>query len=250
MRVTWWGHSTVTLDVSGVRILTDPALTGQVAHLWRRRGPVPAHDARQADVVLVSHLHADHLHLPSLRLVSRRARLVLPAGGEGLVRRSGHPLRPIDVGGRVRVRDFTVTAVAAAHDGRRSPVSRFRGPALGYLIETPDARVWFAGDTDLHESFAGLGPVDLALVPVGGWGPTLGTGHLDPERAAEAVRRVGARAAIPIHYGTLWPRGMSRVGTDRFLGPGREFAERAADVAPDCRVVILDPGDTWTVGSG
>jgi L-ascorbate metabolism protein UlaG (beta-lactamase superfamily) len=255
MRVTWWGHSTVTISLDGMRLLTDPALTGQVAHLRRRRGPLPRLEARRADAVLVSHLHADHLHLPSLRLVDARARLLLPGGASSLLRgRTGLGLADratwMQVGSSVAVGGVRVTAVPAAHDGRRTTVSRISGPALGYLLEG-SARVWFAGDTDLHDAMEDLRPVDVALVPVGGWGPTLGPGHMDPLRAAEAVRRVEARVAIPIHYGTLWPRGLTRVSPERFLGPERAFAEHAARIAPGTEVVVLAPGGRWqAAGTG
>ena len=71
--------------------------------------------------------------------------------------------------------------------------------------------------------------VDLALVPVGGWGPTLGDRHLDPQQAAEAVERVGATWALPVHYGTFWPVGMralNRTNHQRlFETPGSRFAD-------------------------
>ena len=78
--VTWWGHATATVVDRGVRVLTDPVLTPGLAHLRRRRGPTPATGAARADVVLVSHLHADHLHLASLAMVDPAAPVVVPAG--------------------------------------------------------------------------------------------------------------------------------------------------------------------------
>ena len=65
VRVTWWGHATVEVQEPGLRLLTDPVLRNRLAHLRRRRGPVPA--PGPPDVVLLSHLHADHVDLPSLR---------------------------------------------------------------------------------------------------------------------------------------------------------------------------------------
>jgi len=248
VRITWWGHSTVCVEDSGVRLLTDPVITDRVAHLRRRRGSSPTpDDLGELDAVLVSHLHADHLHLPSLRrIVGEATTVVLPAGGARFVRTAlGVRFAPrcveLGVGEEVRIGAVRVRAVPAAHDGRRGPWSRHRAEAVGYLVDGA-ATTWFAGDTGLFPGMAGLGPVDLALVPVGGWGPSLGPGHLDAAFAAEAVRRVAAACAVPVHFGTFWPIGFDRVRPDRFFDPGDEFATLAATVAPDTRVEVLAPG--------
>lgn len=250
MRVTWWGHSTVTLECDGTRLLTDPVLTSRVGHLRRRRGPAPTAEASEADVVLISHLHADHLHLTSLPLVSPDARIVLPRGGARLVAKScgsdvGDRCVEVESGSHVEIGGLTITAVHAEHDGRRGPWTSARGPALGYRIDGP-VSAWFAGDTGLYDDLAGsVGTVDVALVPVGGWGPTLGEGHLDPTRAAEAVRRVGARHAVPVHYGTFWPIGLDWLRPELFLPPGTAFARLLAD--EPVRVDVLDPGESTEV---
>ena len=250
---TWWGHATVWLEDSGVRLITDPLLGDRLAHLRRMRGPRPVLPAAP-DVVLISHLHADHLDIPSLRRIPPDAVFVVPPGAAGLIHRrlGGHysgncvELAP---GGETTIKDLTVRAVPAAHDGRRGPWSRLRGDALGFVIEG-SARTWFAGDTGLFDGMSTLGPVDLALVPVGGWGPSLHPSqHLDPADATEAVRRAGASEAIPIHYGTFWPVGMARVRPHMFHSPGTEFARLAAERLPDVRAHVLAPGDTVEIGT-
>jgi L-ascorbate metabolism protein UlaG (beta-lactamase superfamily) len=253
MRVTWWGHSTATLEDSGVRLLTDPVLTGQLAHLRRRRGPVPGPAARDADAALISHLHADHLHVRSLRQLSPGTRLVVPRGAAALLARKDKALaeRCVEVqeGDEITIGALQVRAVPAAHSGRRHPRSRYAAPALGYVI-TGRCRVWFAGDTDLFEKMDRLGPLDLALLPVGGWGPTLGHGHLDPARAVEAVQRSRPRLTIPIHWGTLWPIGLSRLRPDLFFLPGPQFASLAAAAQPLTRVHVLAPGEDLVLERG
>ena len=87
MLVTWWGHSSVTVQWADTRLLFDPVLGNSIAHLRRRRGPTPAAQARDADAVLISHLHADHCHLPSLRLLSAGTRVIGPAGLADFLRR-------------------------------------------------------------------------------------------------------------------------------------------------------------------
>jgi L-ascorbate metabolism protein UlaG (beta-lactamase superfamily) len=246
MRVTWWGHSTATVEDSGVRLLTDPVLTGRLAHLRRRRGPDPGVSARDADAALISHLHADHLHARSLRQLFPRTQLVVPLGAAALLARKDRALadRCVEVqeGDEIAVGALKVLAVPAVHSGRRHSRSRYAGPALGYVI-AGHRRAWFAGDTDLFDEMTQLGPLDLALLPVGGWGPTLGHGHLDPVRAVEAVRRSRPRLAIPIHWGTLWPVGLNHFRPDLFILPGPRFASLAAAAQPLTRVRVLTPGE-------
>ncbi len=81
-----------------------------------------------------------------------------------------------------------------------------------------------------------VGPVDAALLPVGGWGPYLGEGHLNAERAAEALARLAPRNAVPVHYGTYWPIGMDAVRPHEFHAPGEEFVRLAAERAPAVKV--------------
>ena len=251
--VTWWGHATTTIEIGGVRILTDPVFTRQLGHLSRIGGPIPAADARSADVVLISHMHSDHLHIPSLRQLHSSPQLVVPTGSGRLLRQVEDRfdrVHHVDVGDVITVGEVMIRAVPASHDGRRHPGSRIRGPALGYLIESGGVRVWFAGDTGLVDSMADLGPVDLALIPIGGWGPTLGEEHLDPIRAAKAVRLARARHAVPIHYGTFWPIGLRKVHGSSFLKlfeqPPLHFAaELARDELTEARILRIGETARW-----
>ena len=87
-------------------------------------------------------------------------------------------------------------------------------------------------------------PIDIALLPVWGWGPTLGRGlHLDPLRAAQALRLIRPRAAVPIHWGTYWPHALGRVFPERLVEPPAGFVEYAAELAPDVQTVPTAVGD-------
>jgi len=245
MRITWWGHATALVEDAGIRLLTDPLLTDRVAHLRRRRGPSPDPSVGRVDVAVISHLHADHLHLPSLRRLAPDAVIVVPRGGGRLLPGFGN-VREVRAGDTVAVGDLTVSVVPAAHDGHRGPWSRAVAPAVGYVVRGR-CSTYFAGDTDFFAGMADLGPVQVALLPVGGWGPTLGAGHLDPNRAAHALRVLRADTAVPIHYGTLWPVGLDRFWPQRFADPGPEFAAAAAEQAPQTTVRVLRPGEALTV---
>ena len=250
-RVTWWGHSTVWLTDSGVRLLTDPLLTSRLAHLRRMAGPEPVLPGAP-DAVLLSHLHADHCHLPSLRALPGEPVLIVPRGAKafiasGLGRAAAGRCVELGPGEETTVGAVRVRTVPAAHDGGRGPWSRQRAAAIGFVVEGA-SRTWYAGDTGLFDGMAELGPLDLALIPVGGWGPTLGAaGHLDAEAAAEALRRVKASWAVPVHYGTFWPIGMGHVRQHMFRDPGTSFARHAERTAPGTRVRVLTHGETMTV---
>jgi L-ascorbate metabolism protein UlaG (beta-lactamase superfamily) len=115
--------------------------------------------------------------------------------------------------------------------------------ALGFLV-TGSERVYFAGDTDLFPELAELASerLDVALVPIGGWGPRLGAGHLDPRRAAQAIRLIKPRVAVPIHWGFLRPLGLGRFSPRYLTEPGAVFARICAEVAPRVEVRLLEPG--------
>jgi L-ascorbate metabolism protein UlaG (beta-lactamase superfamily) len=242
---TWWGHSTVTVELGGTRVATDPLLGDRLLHL-RRYAATPGPAAAEADLVLVSHLHRDHCDLPSLARYAGSVPILAPRGSERLLARLGRgrlvTVEPGDVVERAGVR---VEVLAATHDGRRDPLARERPPALGFRFANDAGSCWYPGDTELRADMASVGAVELALVPVGGWGPTLAEGHLDPDEAAEAVRRVGARWAVPVHWGTFWPTGLARVlpaNHDRlFSRPGARFAEALSGSGTEA--VVLAPGE-------
>jgi L-ascorbate metabolism protein UlaG (beta-lactamase superfamily) len=247
LAVTWWGHASATLELSGARVAVDPLLVDRLAHL-RRAGATPADTASKADLVLVSHQHADHLHLASLRRFRPDVPVVGPVGAERLLARSGaRQVLTLAPGDAVDVGSVRIEALPAAHAGGRHPLARGPGVAIGFRIEAGDVSAWYPGDTGLRDDMSDVAPVDLALVPVGGWGPTLPhLHHLSPVTAAEAVRRVGARHAVPVHWGTFWPIGLERVAPGRhhrlFVSPGERFVA-ALDQPADPTPVVLEPGE-------
>jgi L-ascorbate metabolism protein UlaG (beta-lactamase superfamily) len=243
-RVTWLGHATVLIELGGVRLLTDPVLRGHLLHMKRVAPSVDPALLSGLGAVLISHMHLDHFDVPSLGRLERAAtQLVVPAGsGRRAARRGFARVIEVSEGDRTDLGAVSVLTVPASHPGNRYPLGA-KTEALGYVIEADGRRVYFAGDTDLFDGMTELGELDVALMPVWGWGPRLGPGHLDPERAAEALALLEPRVAVPIHWGTLFPR-VNRDRTERLTRPPHEFAAAAARVAPTVEVRILPPGDS------
>jgi len=222
-----------------VRLLTDPLLRSRVGHL-RRHGSAPR-DLGRVDVVLVSHLHYDHLDLPSLRMLQPRPRAVCPAGGGGLLARAGYEeIDELLPGQSVQLGDVRVEATRAEHGDTRRPGGP-SAPPLGFVIRG-ERSAYFAGDTDLFAEMAQIGPVDVALLPVAGYSPRLGEGHLDPKRAAEAAALIEPRVAVPIHWGTF--RSLVQPIGPWFTSPPTAFAAEVAELAPKTTVRVLAPGET------
>ena len=241
-RLTWLGHSTVLLETAGVRLLTDPVLRARIGPVGRRLDLVEI-DLATVDAVLISHLHHDHLDLPSMRLLPPEVRVIVPSGAGALLRGSGFPnVTELAVDQSTTWGSAVIEAVPARHEGRRRPFGP-NAPALGFRIAGEDV-IYFAGDTDIFPEMAGLATdLDLAILPVGGWGPTLRGGHMDAVRAAKALTLLRPRTAVAIHWGTLWPIGMGRVRRARFEEPGRRFVDEARRIAPLVSVPLLVPGD-------
>lgn len=245
-RLTYVGHATVLIELGGVRLLTDPVLRASIGHL-RRHGPVPAPEvSEKLDAVLVSHLHLDHLDLPSLRRIDRGVRLLVPRGAGALARKAGFAhAEELVAGDSVRVEGLEIVATDAVHDDRRRPMGVTRADAIGFVLRG-ERSIYFAGDTDLFDDMAQLEPdLDVALLPIWGWGPSLGPGHLDPGGAARAAAMLRPRIAVPIHWGTFYPRGL-RAG-ERLTGPPQEFGAQLARLAPDVEVHVLNPGQSLTL---
>ena len=240
--ITYVGHSTVLLEICGVRILTDPMLRSRAGFLRRNPDDVSPDSLASLDLVLISHLHRDHLDLPSLRALPAGTLLLVPRGGGRLASGGRREVVEIGVGETHSLGPVEVTAVPAVHDERRGPWGPTAQP-LGFVVKEGSARrVYFAGDTDLFEGMAEIGPLELALLPVWGWGHQVGAGHLDPERAARALPMLKPRLAVPIHWGTYHPAGLKRTLGRRLTDPPHEFARIAAERAPGVRVEVLQPG--------
>lgn len=240
-RVTWWGHASALIEMDGARIVTDPVLTARAVHLRRRAASIAT--GQHCDAVLISHLHMDHLHLRSLRLL-RAERVIGPAGLAAVLSHARWaPVTELSPGERIEVGGVEIEAVPAEHDARRLPWAS-PTPALGFVLRGSRS-VYFAGDTGPFDEMTRVVPsgLDAVLLPIWGWGPKLGHGHLDPLAAARILRQLEPSAAVPIHWGTYAPIWTSRRSPPAFLSrPVVDFHAHAGRLAPGVRVAALRPG--------
>ena len=242
--LTFVGHSTVLLEIGGARILTDPVLRDRVLHIRRHVGAVAPEVVERIDAVLISHLHPDHLDPPSLKKrLGRDTRVIAPAGSAKLLRRYG--LKHVDevaAGDWAEIGGARINAVPVEHDGRRYPVGA-RVPALGYEVQG-GSTVFFAGDTAPFD-MSGLTGIDVALLPIAGWGPNLREAHhLDARLAAEAAAAIGPRVAVPIHWGTMLRMGLGDRAHEILVRPAEKFTARMAELAPEVEARVLQPGES------
>jgi L-ascorbate metabolism protein UlaG (beta-lactamase superfamily) len=204
--VTWLGHATAVAELGTSRVVFDPLLRSRA----RRAGKV--------DAVLITHSHIDHLNRWSLKAVDRETHLVVPKGALPIVADLGFAkVTEVEPGDQLAIGGIEITAVPTRHDHGRwskgdSPI------ALGYIVTRDGHTVHHAGDVDFsdHAIFDDIGKrfaIDAALLPIGGMmrlsyyqkrRHLLDQGvHIDPDCALDIFERLGARALVPIHWGTL-----------------------------------------------
>ncbi len=218
LRATWLGHSTVLLEMDGVRVLTDPVFGERVSPVsWagpRRFHPTPASiaDLPELDAVLVSHDHFDHLDYPTIKELARRKVPFYTSLGVGAHLESwgvlGSDIVELDwweeallPGGRL---SFTAT-----------PARHFSGRGAGanhtawssWVLRSARHRVFFSGDTGLTPEFEAIrdrcGPFNLVMLEVGAFHPAWSAIHLGPDNALVAHRMLGGGALLPVHWGTF-----------------------------------------------
>ncbi len=241
-RITYLGHATTMIEMDGNRILTDPLLRQRTVHLRRAMRLESRRRYQTPDIVLISHMHLDHLDLPSLRQLPPAVRVFGPTGSGQVLRRAGlMNVVELQAGQAHSVGNLVIEATPANHDGGRPPFGP-TGEAIGFLVHGSSS-IYFSGDTDLFDEMSSLAPeLDVALLPVWGWGPSLGEGHLDPDRAATALSRMNPKLAVPIHWGTLCPIGLKWTRPEFLTRPPLEFVRAANLEAPDVEVRVVKPG--------
>ena len=241
--ITYIGHATLLLQMEGMRILTDPLLRNQVTFLRRYAPPVDHTQYQNLDAVLISHMHYDHLDFPSLRMLEQIPRLIVPAGAAPFLRKHGFTdCEEVQAGDQVAIGNVNVRVTPADHYRRRGPLGN-GADCLGYVLEG-SLSIYFPGDTRFFPGMANIAShLDLALMPVWGWGYSPGRMRLNPRQAAQALTVLHPRMAIPIHWGTYAPIGAKLLKPPYLFSPPIDFASLAKEYAPEVRTQIPAPGE-------
>ncbi|HEY1760239.1 MAG TPA: MBL fold metallo-hydrolase [Bryobacteraceae bacterium] len=219
LRTTLINHSTVLFQQHGSNILTDPIWSERASPLsWagprRRRKPGIAWEALPPiDIVLLSHNHYDHLDLPTLRRLAARGNstFIVPLGVARLLRsrKIGPTVQELDWGESVSFPGIAIHCVPALHFSSRALWDRNKTLWCGYVIESQEQLIYFAGDTAFGPHFARIrerfGPPDLALLPIGAYEPRwfMSPVHMGPDQAVRAHAILGAKTSIAMHHGTF-----------------------------------------------
>ena len=215
--LAWLGHAAFALRLAGKLVLTDPYLgdvAGPLGFGPRRFVPpaLRAQDLPRADVIVISHNHYDHIDTVALGAYRYRAEtpVVVPLGLKPLLTGLGfRQVIELDWWQDWRLDDLTVTALPAIHFSGRGLFDRNRTLWASFGIASPEKNVWFGGDTAVGPAFDEVGeragPFDLALVGIGAYEPIsiMQAVHANPEEAIEIARKLRARAAVGMHWGSI-----------------------------------------------
>lgn len=256
--LTWIGHATFLVQVGGLNVLTDPHFTARASPL-RFAGPerlappgLSLENLPAPDVVLISHNHYDHLDDGTVRWLARRhpkAVFVVPLGLRGwLQQRQVANVVELDWWQRHQGHGFAVHAVPAQHFSGRAHDDRNRTLWCGFVLEAANKKVFFAGDTGYSKDFAAigerLGPVDLALLPIGAYEPRwfMRAMHVNPEEAVRIHQDVRSRQSVAMHWGTF------RLTEEPADEPPKALARalREADIPAD-KFWVMQHGETRTL---
>ena len=219
LRATWLGHSTVLIEIDGLRVLTDP-VWGPRASPSRLLGPkrfqpvpVPLRAMPPIDLVLVSHDHYDHLDYPTVRELAKRDVPFVTSLGVG-AHLEAWGVRPERIAEldwweshRLPNTELTVTAAPSQHFSGRGLKDRNTTLWSSLVIRTQNHSVFFSGDTGLTTEYKTirerLGPFDQVMLEVGAFNPAWGDIHLGPGNALKALAMLGGGAFLPVHWGTF-----------------------------------------------
>ena len=247
LRATWLGHSTVLLEIDGLRVLTDPvwgprASPSSLAGPKRFQPvPVPLRAMPPLDLVVVSHDHYDHLDYPTIRALAKTDVPFVTSLGVGahLEAWGVRPERIVELDWwetyRMPDADLSITAAPSQHFSGRGLKDRNATLWSSMVIRSDRHAVFFSGDTGLTTEYATirerLGPFDLVMLEVGAFHPAWGDIHLGPENALKALSLLGGGPFLPIHWGTF----------NLALHPWDQPAETLIELGPRAGAHLLMP---------
>lgn len=217
--VTWIGHSTFLLQYAGVNVLFDPVFSARVSPVSFAGPkrlvdlPIKLEDLPEIDFVVISHNHYDHLDTDSLAALGDGPRYMVPLRNGALLREAGisdSRIHEFDWWQSLEFDGFKVTATPSQHWSARGLFDRNQCLWAAWRVEIENFSIWFAGDTGYNpyqfkETAQRLGPVDLALIPIGAYAPEwfMQAQHVTPEQALELHIDVQAKQSFGMHWGTF-----------------------------------------------
>ncbi len=241
--VTWLGHAGFYAQLAGINLLIDPNWALWHGPIKRVRHPsVWAGDLPPIDLVLITHAHYDHLHLPSLRRIARGQTVIVPKGVGGIVKRVGFgQIIELETWGKTTFKDLSITLTPARHWGARMIHDTHRGFG-GYLITAPERTLFHCGDSSMFDGFQDIGKraaIDLALMPIGAYqAPSGRPVHMNPEEALDAFAMLGAQNMVPMHHDTF------PLGGEPIHEPVERLTRAALERNLQDRVRILHEGES------
>lgn len=236
--VTFGGHATVIVRYPGLTVAFDPMLGHWIGGVRRAVAPgLTTADLADVGLILISHRHADHLHVATLRRLPRTATVVVPAGAASAISGLGYA-RVIELspGADLELRGVQIAAGATAHGN--SGLAH----GLAYMLRGDGPSVYLCGDSGYFSGFADLGArfaPDVAVLPIGGFLPTsFRERHMSPLDALYAFEDLRARILIPIHHGAF------ALSYERLDEPVRWLVDLARQRGVRDHVVVMAPGQT------
>ncbi len=247
LSAVWIGHATVLLRIGEITVLTDPVFANRVGlglfltTLGPRRYIAAAATARQLpkiDLILISHAHFDHLDRQSLASLDKKTPIVIADQTRDLVWDLGfRDVRELRWGERTKLNGLTITAREVKHWGARTFLDKHRG-YNAYLLESSSGRALYGGDTAYQELFKDIPGVDLAIMGIGAYDPYIHA-HATPEQAWTMANHANADFVLPMHHSTF------HLSHEPMHEPLERILNAAGNDAQ--RIVIREPGATWTI---
>jgi len=220
--LTWIGHSTFLWQYRGVNIITDPHLSNRASPVGfagpERLSPpaISLQNLPDLDIVVISHNHYDHLDKSTVlgiyeKQKSKPPLFLVPLGmKEWFVNigiKSG--VIELDWWESHQVGSWKYHAVPVQHWSRRGLLDTNKVLWAGWVVEAPDKRLFFAGDTGYSKDFKDIGnrfkSMDLSLIPIGAYAPRwfMKDMHCSPEEAVQIHLDVKSKQSIGMHWGTF-----------------------------------------------